>query len=172
MPDLHGDHSHIPARNVLAAAGITLLAGAVELAGAWKGRSLFLVADAIHLLAHLAIFGILLIPQGRWHRRGEDVTTVMVLAIVLLIALGVEATSIREFLSPVHEPPQSAYMLLALGGLAANLTSAYLFRRGARERWSFRAALAHELSDGALTVAGLLGVPAIKLFGWTWVDPG
>lgn len=172
MSDLHGGHSHVPARRVLAAAGITLLAGAIELAGAWKGRSLFLVADAIHLLAHLAIFGILLIPPGHWHRRGEDITTLMVLGIILAIALGVEYASIRELVSPGSEAPEAAYMLLALVGLGANLATAYLIRKTAQERWSFRAALAHELSDGALTIVGLVGVPAIKFFGWSWVDPG
>ncbi|PYM84749.1 MAG: hypothetical protein DME09_07850 [Candidatus Rokuibacteriota bacterium] len=57
-------------------------------------------------------------------------------------------------------------------GLGANMTTAYLFKDPSETHWSFRAALAHELSDGALTVAGLLGALAITLFSWPWVDPG
>jgi cobalt-zinc-cadmium efflux system protein len=63
-------------------------------------------------------------------------------------------------------------MLVSILGLGANLITAWLFRRPARERWSFRAALAHELSDASLTVAGLLGALVIAFFHFTWVDPG
>jgi cobalt-zinc-cadmium efflux system protein len=62
-------------------------------------------------------------------------------------------------------------MLLSILGLGANLTTAYLFADPARTRWSFRAALAHELADGALTVAGLFGALAIAIGGWSWIDP-
>ena len=62
-------------------------------------------------------------------------------------------------------------MLLAVFGLGANLMTAFLFAAPSKTRWSFRAALAHELSDGALTVFGLLGALAIHFFGWHWVDP-
>jgi cobalt-zinc-cadmium efflux system protein len=170
--DPHGSHSHVPARTVLLAAGITLFAGIVEVFGAWMGRSLFLAADAIHLIAHLGIFGVLLIPPGRFHDRGEDVTTLTVLLIVLMIAMGILYASIRELVSARGEPPQAIFMLLAIVGLLANLATAVLLRKPAEHRWSFRAALAHELSDGALTVVGLLGVPAIEFLEWSWVDPG
>jgi cobalt-zinc-cadmium efflux system protein len=172
MPDLPGVHAHVAPRTVLTAAGITLLAGGIEILGAWKGRSLFLLADAIHLLAHLAIFGILLIPPGPRHRHGEDLSTLTILGIVFVIAIAIEFASIRELCSNPGEVPRAAFMLLAILGLLANLATAFLFRKMARERWSFRAALAHELSDGAMTVAGLMGIPAIKIFGWHWVDPG
>ncbi|HME72721.1 MAG TPA: cation transporter [Myxococcota bacterium] len=62
-------------------------------------------------------------------------------------------------------------MLLAVLGLAANLTTAFLFAAPSKTHWSFRAALAHELSDGALTVFGFVGALVIHLFGWRWVDP-
>jgi cobalt-zinc-cadmium efflux system protein len=167
----HAGHAHVPARTVLTAVAVTVLAGGVELAGAWRGGSLFLAADAIHLVAHLGIFGVLLIPLARWHERGEDVAALAVLTVILLIAIGISVTSIRDVLAP-DEPPEPGFMLLALLGLSANMTTAYLFRNPAETRWSFRAALAHELSDGALTIAGLAGALMIKLFAWHWVDPG
>jgi len=60
---------------------------------------------------------------------------------------------------------------VALLGLAANTCSALLFRKPAETHFSFRAALAHELSDGGMTLAGLVGAGCIWLFGWHWVDP-
>lgn len=175
-------HSHIPPRTVLTALVITLAAAGVELAGAWQGGSLFLAADAVHLVAHLGIFGVLLIPISRRHALGrfgpaahervEDRATIAVLTLVLLIALGITGASLRHLASAPDEPPDPGLMLLALLGLAANMATAYLFKDPAETHWSFRAALAHELSDGALTIAGLAGALAIKLFAWHWVDPG
>ena len=55
----------------------------------------------------------------------------------------------RRQLSVALEPPRPSFMLLSLLGFGANLTTAYLFRAPAKTRWSFRAALAHELSDAA-----------------------
>jgi cobalt-zinc-cadmium efflux system protein len=174
-------HSHIPPRTVLTALVITLVAAGVELAGAWRGGSLFLGADAVHLVAHLGIFGVLLIPISYRHAHGdfgpaaheriEDLATIAVLTVVLLIAIGITVASIRDLMSMPDEPPDPAFMLLALLGLAANMATAYLFKDPAATHWSFRAALAHELSDGALTIVGLVGALVIKLFAWHWVDP-
>ncbi len=166
------DHSHVPARTVLSAAGVTLIAAGVEVTSAWHGRSLFLAADAVHLLAHLAIFGILLTPARPGHERREDVITILVLSLILLIAGGIIGTSIRALVRSATEPPEPLLMMLALLGLGANVTTAYLFEKPAQHHWSFRAALAHELSDGALTVAGLAGALAIWFFGLRWMDPG
>src|SRR5438128_1836551 len=79
-----------------------------------------------------------------------------VLGIVVIIALALTFHAADELHSGGLAPPVASYMLLALVGLAANLTTAYLFRDPAETRWSFRAALAHELADGALTIAGLI----------------
>lgn len=164
-------HRHVPARRVLGALAITVVAAGVELNGSWNGGSLFLAADAVHLLAHVGIFGVLLMPSRWWHDRWEDVTAVAVLGIVTAIAAGVTLVSIDALRAHVAEPPAPALMLLSLFGLAANLASAFLLATGAREWWSFRVALAHELSDAALTIVGLVGAGAIALFRWSWVDP-
>jgi len=168
----HPDLSHVPAQRVGLAAAVTVLAGGIELLTSASSGSLFLLADAVHLLAHLGIFLVLLIPPGRLHGAGEDVATLGVLLIVTAIAVWVVSLSVNHLLRPLEEPPSPAAMLVALVGLAANTTSAVLFRKPAEIHFSFRAALAHELSDGGMTVAGLVGAGCIALFGWHWVDPG
>ena len=144
----------------------------MELASSAASGSLFLLADAIHLLAHLGIFLVLLIPPGRHHGVSEDAGAIGVLVIVLGIAVWVISLSVQRLVHPSGELPNPAAMLVSILGLAANTCSALLFRRPAESHFSFRAALAHELSDGAMTVAGLVGAGCISLFGWTWVDPG
>ena len=153
------------------AAAITVLAGGVELYASKASGSLFLLADAVHLLAHLGIFLVLLIPPGRLHGASEDVGAVAVLLIIVCIAGWVVWLSVGHLLQPPGELPNAAAMLVALLGLAANTCSALLFRKPAATHFSFRAALAHELSDGGMTLAGLVGAGCIALFGWHWVDP-
>ena len=161
----------MPASRVALAAGITVLAGAVELVSSHASGSLFLLADAVHLLAHLGIFLVLLIPPGRLHGASEDLGAVAVLLMVVGIAGWVVWISLDHLLRPPEELPNAAAMLIALLGLGANTCSALLFRKPAENHFSFRAALAHELSDGGMTLAGLLGAGCISIFGWPWVDP-
>jgi cobalt-zinc-cadmium efflux system protein len=164
-------HVHITAGRVLTAAAVTILAAVLEMSVAWKSGSLFLVADSVHLTAHLGIFTVLLLPLKGAHEGGEDLAATTVLLLVIAVAGGIGFHSVSHLLEPGSPPPPAA-MLVSLLGLGANLITAWLFRRPARDRWSFRAALAHELSDASLTVAGLLGALAIALYRFTWIDPG
>ncbi len=154
-----------------AAATITVLAGGVELFLAHASGSLFLLADAVHLLAHLGIFLVLLIPPGRLHGASEDLSAVTVLVIVVAIAGWVLWISVDHLLHPPEDLPNPLAMLASILGLVANTCSALLFRKPAATHFSFRAALAHEVSDGGMTLAGLVGAACIALFGWRWVDP-
>lgn len=164
-------HVHVTAGRVIAAAGVTTLSAVLEIGVARASGSLFLLADSVHLLAHLGVFAILLLPLRGSHELREDVATTTVLVLVIAIAGGIGFQSVGHLLEH-HGPPRPEAMLVSLLGLGANLITAWLFRDPARQRWSFRAALAHELSDAALTVAGLLGALAIALYRFTWIDPG
>jgi cobalt-zinc-cadmium efflux system protein len=162
---------HVAARRVAGALVVTVLAALVELFVSHRAGSLFLVADAAHLLAHLGIFLVLLVPARGAHEAREDVATCTVLALVVAIAIGIGVESVRHLVKSEASPPAAA-MLYSLVGLVANLVSAWLLRDPARERWSFRAALAHELADGALTIVALFGAGAIALFHFRFIDPG
>jgi cobalt-zinc-cadmium efflux system protein len=150
---------------------MTILAAVLEMSVAWMSGSLFLVADSVHLVAHLGIFTVLLIPSRGSHEGREDLATTTILVLVIAVAGAIGFHSVSHLLEP-EPPPRPVAMLVSILGLGANLITAWLFRRPARERWSFRAALAHELSDASLTVAGLLGALVIAFFHFTWVDPG
>ena len=165
-------HKHVSARRVIVPLAVTLLAAGLEFAGSRRSGSLFLAADAAHLVAHLGIFFVLLVPSGGWHDRGEDFVTIAVLILVLLIAAEITWNSLEELSLTLQAPPKPSFMLLSLLGLGANLTTATFFKGPAEQHWSFRAALAHELSDAALTIGGLVGALVIALFGFHWVDPG
>jgi len=163
-------HAHVSTRVVLIAAALTVAAASAELLGSrWSG-SLFLTADAVHLIAHLGIFGILLLPTSRAHDRREDLASIAVLVIIALIACGIIGDAIEHLRASSGATPSPAFLGLSLLGLGANLATAYLFHDPARTRWSFRAALAHELADASITIIALAGAVAIALFAWSWVD--
>ena len=164
-------HVHLPAGRVFCALAITLFAAVLEIAAARSGGSLFLAADAVHLVAHTGIFVLLLIPPRGDHAAREDLATIAILILIELIGLGIIIESARALLSQSLDLARPELMLFSLAGLAANLVSAYLFYDPARLRWTFRAALAHELSDASLTLAGLAGALAIHFFGALWIDP-
>jgi cobalt-zinc-cadmium efflux system protein len=170
FPHLHL-HAHVAARRVLAALAVTVAAAAVELTASRSGHSLFLVADALHLMAHVGIFAVLLLPIGPRHERREDTSTILVLVLVLVIAGGIAWESLRRLAEPSPAEVQPAWMAVSIVGLGANLLAAWLFRDPARHRFSFRAALAHELADASLTIAGLAGAVAIHFLGVRWIDP-
>jgi Co/Zn/Cd efflux system component len=167
----HG-HAHVSTRVVLLAAALTLTAAGAEVLGSRRSGSLFLTADAVHLVAHLGIFGILLLPTSHRHDRREDVAAVGVLVIVALIACGIIGEAAHRLRAASGGTPSPAFLALSLLGLGANLATAYLFHDPAQTRWSFRAALAHELADASITIIALAGAGAIALFAWSWVDAG
>jgi cobalt-zinc-cadmium efflux system protein len=148
---------------------ITLFAGGWELFAAWYGRSLFLLADAVHLLAHMGIYGALLIPRRAWNHRGERVGTSVVLLVVVGVACGIVWESASGLVKG-HERAEPAAYLTSLLGLGANLVTAWMFRDPARRQLSFLAAFVHELSDGGVTVLALVGAGIMALTGWRWID--
>jgi cobalt-zinc-cadmium efflux system protein len=158
------------ARPILAAAAITVVAALVEVLAARAGGSLFLIADALHLLAHLGIFLVLLAAAPTRDGEREDSAVLAVLIIILCIGVGMALASARRLLGP-PSPVRPGFIFFSVLGLAANLVTAALLRRPAERRLSFRAAVIHELWDGLLTVIALFGAGAIALLDWRWVDP-
>lgn len=171
MPASPTAHEPAPARRVVGALLVTLAAAALEFAAARSGGSLFLTADAIHLVAHTAIYAILLVPHPARHGRREDIATIAILIVVGLIGLSITLESAQAFLDGPQAVPSPGVMLFSLAGLAANLLAGYFFWNPARRDCSFSAALAHELSDASLTVAGLVGALVVHLWAVRWIDP-
>src|SRR5579862_5840869 len=105
MPHLHAG----PGR-VFIAATVTVLSAAVEISVARHAGSFFLVADAVHLLAHLAIFGVLLLPRRGRHAVREDLLNCAVLIIVLVIACVIGANSLRALRGSDVEPRPAVFL--------------------------------------------------------------
>jgi cobalt-zinc-cadmium efflux system protein len=178
--------SHVTAagrsRQALAATfALTSLYLLVEaIAGVWTG-SLALLADAGHMLADagglaLALFAIWIAsrpptPEKTFGYYRVEILAALANALVLLVISGgilVEAWSRLWTPRPLAAGPVIA---VAAIGLAVNLISAWLLRRGATTSLNVRAAYLEVLGD-ALSSAGVLAAAAIVLTtGWTVADP-
>ena len=153
------------------AACITVLAGGVELFSSHASGSLFLLADAVHLLAHLGIFLVLLIPPGRLHGASEDLGAVAVLLIIMAIAGWLLWLSVDRLLRPPEgcrprrdaDRPRRADSEHLLGAALPQSRPRPTSPSARRSRTS--------CSDGAMTLGGLAGAGCIAVFRWRRVDP-
>ncbi len=157
---------------------------AAELVGGWAGHSVALLADAGHnlsdVLALCAAFAASRLgrraPSARftYGLGGTSILAALFNAVALLVvtgALGLQA--IQRLLMP---QPVAATLVMAVAGLAilGNGAAAALLARGesaAGTDLNMRAAVAHLAADAATAAGVVVGVLAIKLTGWTWIDP-
>lgn len=184
------NHEHAP--SALTAAGrhrrplriafvLTLSYALVEAgAGIWLG-SLALLSDAGHMATDVIGLGMALAAIQLAGLRRDPAHTyglyrLEVLAALanagLLFAVGayVLYEAVRRFLQPV-EVPGAALLPVAAIGLAVNLVSFLLLRKGARESLNLRGAFLEVLSD-MFGSAGVIAAGIVLITtGWPYVDP-
>ena len=181
MAHNHGDTDTNRSR-LLAAFAVTALFMVAEVAGGLISGSLALLADAGHMLTDAAAL-LLALMATHFSRRAPTVqhsfgllrlTTLaaFVNAIALLvITVLIVWEAINRFWQP--QPVAGGMMLvIAVGGLLANLLSLWLLRSGSQENnLNVRAAALHVLGDLLGSVGAIVAAIIIMLTGWTPVDP-
>lgn len=178
----HGEAGHgSSTRPLKAAFALTFLLCVAEVAGGLWSGSLALLADAAHMAVDLASLGLGLFaawaakrppdPKRTFGYRRVEVLAALANGVGLWLAVGFllhEALERWQAPTPIAVGPMLA---VAAAGLAANLLSAALLHRGARENLNTRAVFLHVLSDAL----GSVGVIAAGLFvaktGRTEADP-
>jgi cobalt-zinc-cadmium efflux system protein len=181
----HGhDRSTAAARSrpVLAVTlGLTTVVMVLEFAaGLWTG-SLALLADAGHMLTDATALALALLaawiaarpptPAKTYGYYRAEILAALANALLLFAVAGsilVEASHRLRAPEPVLGGPMAA---VAAVGLAANLVSAWLLHRGARESLTVRAAYLEVLGDALSSVAALGAAGIITATGWTGADP-
>jgi cobalt-zinc-cadmium efflux system protein len=180
---VHASHTHASkhARRLAGALGLTLTVLVVELAVAlWTG-SLSLLADAVHLFTDVG--GILLSLGAIWaaerpatatksygYYRVEILAALVNGVVLCLLAAGILWHAWQRLWSPPAVAPLPMLVAAALG-LAANLASLALLRRGARESLNVRGAYLEVLGDALSSGAVLAAGAVIALTGWQAADP-
>ncbi|KAB8313059.1 CDF family zinc transporter ZitB [Erwinia endophytica] len=161
---------------------VTVVFMVAEVAGGLISGSLALLADAGHMLTDTAalLMALLAVQFARRKPNAQHtfgllrLTTLaaFVNAIALLvITILIVWEAVRRFMHP--EPVAGGFMLIiAIGGLLANILSFWLLHRGSEEKnLNVRAAALHVLGDLLGSVGAIIAAVIIMLTGWTPVDP-
>lgn len=180
MGDGH-DHGGANRRALTLALAITGAFLVVEAVGGWLTGSLALVADAGHMLIDVAalalsLFALTMAARPATHARTYGWKHVEVLAAavngvgLVAIALYVAWEAVARLDRP--EPVEGGPMLLvAAGGLVANLVAMRILRGGHGDSLNVRGAYLHVLGDLLASVGTVGAALIIRFTGWTSVDP-
>jgi cobalt-zinc-cadmium efflux system protein len=153
----------------------------VEVAGGVAFQSLALLADAAHMLSDVAALGIALVAQRLLDRpatarhsfglQRAEVLAAQVNGLALLAASGwIFYTAAQRIGDPV-DVEGVGLLLVALGGLAVNVGSAWMLARVAGDSLNMRGAFAHMAADAVGSVAAVVAGVAVIVADATWVDP-
>ncbi|RZQ60919.1 cation diffusion facilitator family transporter [Amycolatopsis suaedae] len=153
-----------------------------ELVVGFATSSLALISDAAHMVTDVLGLGIALTAILLARRSGPTFTRTFgmyraeVLAALAnaVLLFGVAGYVVYEAIGRITDPPEVPglpVLLVAAGGLAANLVSFALLRSGAKESLNVRGAYLEVLADLIGSVGVLISGAITLLTGWRYADP-
>lgn len=168
-------------RPLVAALLLTAVYMVVEVAVGFAVGSLALVSDAGHMLTDVAGLGMALAAiQVAQSRRSPSATyglyrlEVLAALVNTVLLFGIAAYVIVEAWRRFQDPadvPGVWLLVVAAVGLAVNLVSFLLLRRGAAESLNVRGAFLEVLSDMLGSIGVVVGGIVLMATGWRYVDP-
>ena len=182
----HGSspHNHAHGASETAIAIAALLTGAfmiAEVAGGLISGSLALIADAGHMLTDFAAlamawFGFRLARRpADWKRSyGFDRFSVVVAFVNGITLFAIAAWICVEALERLADPQpvlSGTMLVVAVLGLAVNITAFWILSRGDRDQLNMRAAMLHVAGDLLGSVAAIIAALVIMTTGWFPIDP-
>lgn len=181
----HSGHTHGRAsesrRKLTMVLVLTSIYMIAEVIGGWLTGSLALLADAGHMLADVAALALALIAAWFASRPATSHKTFGYYRLEILAALvnGVALVVISllilyEAYQRWSAPPVvqgSAVMLVASGGLAINLISAWILHGRHEIDLNMRGAWLHVLSDALGSLGAIVAGAVMWLYGWFAADP-
>ncbi|WP_433828988.1 cation diffusion facilitator family transporter [Actinoplanes sp. CA-015351] len=165
------------------AAGLLTAVMIVEAVAAGLTGSLALLSDAGHMFTDVLAIAMTLAAITAAGRAGGgdsrrtfglyrlEVLAALANAALLTVVAGfVVVQAVRRFTDPPHVP--AGWMLLvAAGGLLANVVAFLLLRSGAKENIGVRGAYIEVLGDLLGSVGVIVAALVIWFTGWTYADP-
>jgi cation diffusion facilitator family transporter len=174
-------HAERRTRWVVSVAFVTML---IELTAGWLTGSMALTADAWHMASHVGALGLAAAAyRVARHRAGDARFTFGTGKVPVLagyssaLLLGVVAgwmawESVRRLFLPVSVHYAEA-MVVAVLGLAVNLTSAWLLRHDdqAGVDHNLKAAYLHVIADALTSLLAIVALAGGMAMGWRFLDP-
>lgn len=164
-------------RIAVAITGVFLV---VEVVGGILSGSLALLADAGHMATDaaallLALFAMRIAERAPTsektygYRRTEILAALANGVALVLISLYVGFEGVLRIATP--RPVEGGLMLgVAVAGLGANLSCAWVLHASREHSLNLRAAFLHVMGDAAGSVGAITAAALIQLFGWTLAD--
>ena len=160
---------------------ITVVVMIIEIIGGLMTNSIALISDAGHMFTHsfaigISLLAIIIAKKPPCHHKTFGLYRSEVLAAFIngLFLLPIVAIIIYESILRILHPQEilGFYMLIvALIGLAVNLTSIYLLHGSKKSDLNVRSVVSHMFAD-AVSSIGIVIVSIIIFFtGWTILDP-
>jgi cobalt-zinc-cadmium efflux system protein len=160
---------------------LNLVITVAEVVGGILSGSLALLSDSLHNLSDTvaigtswAAMGIAKKPRNRkktyGYKRAEVLAAFVNASVLLVLSVFLLVEAYKRLRSP--EKIDGTLMLsVAVIGLAANVISAFLLRKGSADNMNVRSSYLHLVSDSVSSVGVILGGAAIKLWNVVWIDP-
>lgn len=169
-------------KRLLGAFVVTLAFLVVEVTFGILSNSLALLSDAGHMFTDVLGLGMALAAmqlarkQRRDPRRTFGLYRLEILAALAngVLLFAVAGYVLYEAFRRFQNPPEVAHgsmLVVAIGGLIANLVAFALLRGGARESLNVRAAYLEVVADALGSVGVIVAAVVIALTGWPYVDP-
>lgn len=184
MSEAHKDHSHSHGSNRRRLTVVLLLTFAYMLAEAIGGfltNSLALLSDAGHMLADVASLVLALLAlwfaakpvttkKTYGYYRMEILAALANGAALVVISLLISYEAFHRIKSP-ESVKGFEVTLIAIGGLAVNVVSAFVLHSASRENLNMRGAFLHVMGDALGSVGAIVAGVLIWRLGWTLADP-
>lgn len=179
------DHSHVSAgmrnrKNLLIALGLGCSVLVVQLTGALLSGSLALLADSVHVFADvlgvgLAAAAVTVAARPTKAHRTFGLYRLEVLATVFngLLLLGLSGYILIEAWRRWFEPTDisAPIMIVSAGyGLAANVASLLILRKGSAESMNVRSAYLEVMSDAMGSFGVIVAGIVVMITGWERAD--
>lgn len=168
-------------RKIIWAVVLTTSYMTIEIVGGFLVNSIALIADGVHMLTDSIA---LLIAWWGFHVAQKPATARMTFgfqrtqilsafingSVLLLIAAGIIGLAIERMFNP-QEVLGAQMLVIAVIGLAINLTVFMILHSGNQQNMNMRGATLHFLGDTLSSVAVISAAVIIYFSGWNIVDP-
>lgn len=160
---------------------ITSFVMVIEVIGGLLTNSLALISDAGHMFTHsfaigISLAAIIIVGKPSCHHRTYGLYRAEILAAFTngLFLLLIVATLVYEAIMRIINPLDihaTEMLIIALIGLAVNLTSIAILQGSSRKDLNIRGLFYHIIGDTASSVGIVIAAIAIFFTGWTFIDP-
>ncbi len=182
---MNHNHRHISnspkSKNLLITILLNFLITIAEIFGGIFSGSLSLLSDALHnfsdvLSIIITYIALKLSKKPKTlkytfgYKRAEIIAAIINSSTLIIISFFLIKEAIEHFINPTHITG-FIMLIVASGGLIANVLGTILIKKDAKDNLNIRAAYFHLLSDAVSSVAVIIGAVFIISFNIYWIDP-